>query len=76
MVQAALASMLGFGQVASREKPVSSHVPYLRHVDEQNVGDARHHGRAREAPDQGIEVRTLVAFHSVSPRSTCLRTTT
>ena len=44
--------------------------------DEQNVGDARHHGRAREAPDQGIEVRTLVDFHYVNPRSTCLRTTT
>ena len=37
MVQAALASMLGFGQVASREKSVSSHVPYLRHVDEQTL---------------------------------------
>src|SRR3984957_16291258 len=37
MVQAALASMLGFGQVASREKSVSSHVPYLRHVNEQTL---------------------------------------
>ena len=37
MAQAALASMLGFGQVASREKSVSSHVPYLRHVDEQTL---------------------------------------
>ena len=37
MVQAAVASLLGFGHIAAREKSVATHVPYLRHVDEQTL---------------------------------------
>jgi type IV secretion system protein VirB4 len=36
-MQAAISQTLGFGQVAAREKAISTHVPYLRHVDEQTV---------------------------------------
>src|SRR5258708_26995740 len=37
MVHAAVATTLGFGQIAAREKSVASHVPYLRHVNDQTV---------------------------------------
>src|SRR5260370_22620426 len=37
MVQAAVATPLGFGQIAALEKSVASHVPYLRHVNDQTV---------------------------------------
>ena len=42
MVQTAVATTLGFGQIAAREKSVATHVPYLRHVDEQTLA---HEGR-------------------------------
>jgi type IV secretion system protein VirB4 len=37
MVQAAIATTLGFGQIAAREKSVAAHVPYLRHVNDQTL---------------------------------------
>ncbi|WP_245449065.1 hypothetical protein [Phyllobacterium sophorae] len=37
VLQRAVRSSLKFGTVAAREKKISSHVPYVRHVDETTL---------------------------------------